>query len=563
MLGYTFPGSLSQEQLALRRWLLDEYADQAQFTTVVALICLSIPRWLPSVRQRLGLKHEEKSILYSRQTPLAERYRLAWRQIQWGCGNRCKIAGYDLGTFGEVIGSLTWLLWLLHLCTANTGGDYLHLTKRFGIVGASQIPLQLLMAMKPSWSPVQLITRKGHEELKAWHQNLGRIIQLLLSLHAIFYLNFYVQMGLLSKRIKDSDVQIGLAGISILTALGILASTKVRAWNYRIFFTSHIYLAMAFLPLMYFHVKQIQTYMIESLAIQLINVASWKFYTSKHVATVKVQPKTGLIKLDVPARTLKWIPGQHVYLTLAPRPTSFGRNPFTVASLPDTDGRLTLAMRILNGNTKKLARIVQQKKSVSPDSDQDHIEAEVEVELEGPYGASRHLPDLSQYHTVLLVAGGVGASYIIPIWRSLLRKRSSEHSAATLHMIWTVRNLAETDWALPIPELEALRSQPDDSRLDIYVSGASSEAEIDRFELKGDDRKSQLRTHRGVDVLVGRPHFESIVGDYIESLDRTDKVAVLVCGPPGMSEDLRGQVGVFVDGGQDVFWHAEEFGFGS
>src|SRR5947209_8796338 len=43
--------------------------------------------------------------------------------------------------------------WLLFLTFRQTGDDYLHLTKRFGHVAASQLPFQYMMAIKSPRNP--------------------------------------------------------------------------------------------------------------------------------------------------------------------------------------------------------------------------------------------------------------------------------------------------------------------------------------------------------------------------------------------------------------------------
>ncbi|KAL8877139.1 MAG: hypothetical protein Q9198_004794, partial [Flavoplaca austrocitrina] len=119
-----------------------------------------------------------------------------------------------------------WAIWLSVLAVRDTGDDYLHLTKRFGIIGASQLPLHYLLALKSSWSPITYLTRLSHEELNPYHRALGRIILLFVSLHASFYLNFFIQKSLLTKRIRDPDVILGLLAITTFLTVG----TTALAW---------------------------------------------------------------------------------------------------------------------------------------------------------------------------------------------------------------------------------------------------------------------------------------------------------------------------------------------
>ena len=134
--------------------------------------------------------------------------------------------------------------------------DYLHVTKRFGIVAASQLPLHYLLAAK-ELSPIQYVTRLSHEELNSYHRVLGRLIFTLLCCHALLYLNFYLQMGLLWKRIQDRDVILGLCAILSATVLFTTALVQVRHYSYRTFILFHVVIAFWILPILYFHVFNI------------------------------------------------------------------------------------------------------------------------------------------------------------------------------------------------------------------------------------------------------------------------------------------------------------------
>ena len=63
------------------------------------------------------------------------------------------------------------------------------------------------------------------------------------------------------------------------------------------------------------------------------------------------------------------------------------------------------------------------------------------ITLEGPYGSARHFPQFSEanFDHILLIAGGVGATFILPIFRQL---KEEKHTETT--MVWLVRRRAET-----------------------------------------------------------------------------------------------------------------------
>ncbi len=81
--------------------------------------------------------------------------------------------------------------------------DYLHITKRFGIIAIAQFPLHYMLSMKSLYSPLALAFGTSHESLNAWHRIQGRVIYFLLFSHAIWYLNYFVQANVLQQRLTD------------------------------------------------------------------------------------------------------------------------------------------------------------------------------------------------------------------------------------------------------------------------------------------------------------------------------------------------------------------------
>jgi NAD(P)H-flavin reductase len=265
------------------------------------------------------------------------------------------------------------------------------------------------------------------------------------------------------------------------------------------------------------------------------------------------------------AGTPGWVPGQHVYIKQSISP-AMPRSPFTVVSLPPTEGQdggdessnIDLVIRNLNGpNTGWLAT-----KPMETGLDKQNVN----VLVEGPYGGARgYVPELLQAGesdgSIMLVAGGVGATFTIPIYLSLLAKRKSTRG---IHFIWVVKSLTDAEWGLAMlktakaPEIDAV----------VYVTKGSD---------KGLPEKSLDGMRNGLKVLSngGRPEMMAIV-DGVFSPDRARekgtvgistsyaKVNVLTCGPPSLMMALRMAVGRHVMGyGRDVLYHEEAFGLGT
>ena len=169
------------------------------------------------------------------------------------------------------------------------------MTKRFGIIGASQLPLHYLLAMRAPYSPVQWATRLSHEQLKSSHQILGRIVFLLFSLHAAFYMAFFLLSGFLAKRIRDNDVIFGIISILLFTAISTTALGRVRRWNYRVFYISHVAIANLVVVPLYLHVTHIRPYCWEVVFVNGLHLVFRAQRLKKYSGTIELLPGTNLV----------------------------------------------------------------------------------------------------------------------------------------------------------------------------------------------------------------------------------------------------------------------------
>lgn len=438
------------------------------------------------------------------------------------------------------------------------------------------MPLHYLLSMKSPYSPLQFLTRQSHESLLAAHQLLGRIISFLLYCHAVLYINFYVQSGLLLEKLTQAYVLCGVLGIVAFTVVGTTALKPVRDWNYRVFYVAHVTLATLLLPLLYFHVHHIRIYIWETLVVYAGNVLLRTLTTTTRTGTIRAWPESDLVEITISLTerhlTLSlvgWQPGQHAYLSLAGHPLlrTFRSNPFTVASIPATDKHVRFVARILDGNTAKLAQ--------SPNVPQ-------RLSLEGPYGLRTHADTLLLYDRVLFVAGGIGGTFIVPLYRQLLSDLSpgkGSHRRSKVSFLWISRSMADVSWALPtdVKEregfVERLRVHvtrnaegiPADTQGSFVVgdeeelaAGAENGIELEeQKQLLSEDGTGE-RNSGEVIAQAGRPDLTRSV-EQMFAHSSSERIAVVVCGPHSLSQDLRQAVGRWVRRGREVWFWAEEF----
>ncbi|OJD29120.1 ferric reductase like transmembrane component [Diplodia corticola] len=593
MLGYEFV-TLDDEQKAARRELLNLYGTIGQWSVLAVLVVAQlafVARWAvfrASRQDRPRSPHPTKTMALEDRA-WSRRLEEKLTRFRWWANEPLRDGWF---TNGECILGLVWTLWLLFLSVHRTGNDYLHLTKRFGMVAASQLPLQYILAMRSAYSPIQALTRLPYERVVAIHELLGKILTAFFALHAAFYFNFFVQNGLVLKRIQDVDVITGLIGFAMFSTMSTTALSYVRNWNYRVFYTTHILLAIVLVDVLIFHVSHIRTYVFEMLAAFVLLQIFRQAKTRQFSGSIALIPGTNLIQVTVPlpfdkdAKEFK--PGQHVHLSKPPlgQPSlsyantfamRYRTNPFTVASVPTKDRQLLLVARSLAGNTQHLAAVARSLRNQTTDGNPS-----IPLTIEGPYGAS--LPDFREFDHVLFVAGGVGATFTVPVFRSMTEGTHPGDQPPVprtrLRFVWAVRRLAETRWAFP--------AKPDDARgLPPTPAGAMANQSIDIFVTRGpdaadeedgreglladddedieladaqtlvDDRNGEEKS-RDRTVSRGRPDLAAIVDEAFEA--SSGAVAVLVCGPGEMAKEMRRHVGAWVKKGKDVFWYAEAFG---
>lgn len=402
-----------------------------------------------------------------------------------------------------------------------------------------------------------------------------------------FYLNFYVVSNLLGTKVKEFYVLCGIFGFVAILALDGTALAPVRKWSYRVFYATHVVSAIALLPILFFHVSHIRIYLYETAAVYLLgSFLRWRSAISVR-GTVRALPGSCLVEIMVPINSngnAKRIsdalrPGQHVYVSLAGNPWSrtYRSNPFTVASVPDVDRNVKFVVRALDGNTAKLKSDIGGTPS----------DARVKLVVEGAYGTGTHEDKLLQYDRVLFIAGGVGATFTVPLYRQLLADLSPSKGSYRRHkvsFVWIAKSKAEVTWAIPkdhrekdgfterlkicLTGLDTTNADGSNDTMDYDENrGAALAENEDGIELE--EQKELLSNIATTDsgaptgqsdlpIYTGRPDLRRLV-DQTFSHGSDEKIAIIVCGPQGMDHKLRQEITPWVNKGRDVWFHDESF----
>ncbi|KAK1831279.1 Ferric/cupric reductase transmembrane component 2 [Podospora conica] len=544
---------LNPAEKQLRREALDRYALYAQLSAVVPVVLGMLYRVAKST-----LKSRSKNTYSSVPNPsLKNRESGGWpstvRKVRWWLADEMA-PGKPMGTRDQWVVGLSWAAWMLMLSVAGTGQDYLHFTKRLGIVAASQYPIQYLLALK-YLNPVAYALGSSHEQVNKYHRVLGRVIALLITLHAILYFNFFIQTNILAKRMTAPIVRAGFVSFLLTHILNGTAQRPLRALSYRAFFLIHLFVAFVTPALLCIHAPPARPFFIQALAVFAADLATRKLTTTTTTATITPVPSTTLLQIvaSLPSTTLSRFrahPGAHIYLSLpsASSPSvlfAFLFNPFTVAAVDPAANTVTLVARRRAGPmTAALA-------AAGP-------AGKLSLAIEGPYGVAARFPRLvgGAYDRVLLVAGGIGATFTVPLYRALVEE------GVKAEMVWVVRGREEVAWAAT----EGGMIMEEDENVRVFVTGTAGggagegASGVEMGTLQQGGRRRSHGAAAGREVVKGRPDLKGIV-DGVFRGGADERVAVLVCGPEAMAREVRGHVGVWARRGRDVWWHNEGFGF--
>lgn len=351
------------------------------------------------------------------------------------------------------------------------------------------------------------------------------------------------------------------------------------------FYIVHVALATALIPVLFFHVHHIRIYLYETAAIYALNTFVRWLSATELRGSIRSIPNTSLVEIKVPvdsssaskrfAQSMR--PGQHAYVSLSGNPLlhTFRSNPFTVASVPDLDGHIKFVARALKGNTKKLLS----------NAEKDSANAKLNITVEGSYGISTHGDRLLKYDRVLFIAGGVGATFIVPLYRQLLADLSpgkGSYRRQKVTFVWIARSKSEVVWAVPTDQREkegfaerlktcltGVNAEVNDSTMDYDddVDTAAIGEDEDGIELEEQKQllsnTAQSNSNGTADAndlptFTGRPDLRRLVQQAL-SHGSNERVAIVVCGPKKLSRDLRCEITPWVKRGRDVWFHDESF----
>ncbi|KAH7325003.1 hypothetical protein B0I35DRAFT_370466 [Stachybotrys elegans] len=570
--------TLSDEDKLLRRNTLDLYAAIAHASALLPAFLYLIFRLILARISRPGASASDGHGEYEQvpRSPLIKARRMDsparlaahWSRLSWWMGSDVYFRGAHWGQRDQWVLAFAWTAWLVVLSVMGTGKDYLHLTKRLGMIAVSQLPIQYLLSLK-ALNPFAWAFRSSHEHINRYHRVLGRIVYGFIIAHIILYEYFFLMKGVWLRRMLQFVVLCGSGSAVAFTALFATSTVSVMIKSYRVFFVTHLVVAFAVPAMLFIHAPPIRVYLVEALVVFLFDLATRRMGIVVAPTALETIPGTNLVKASITlpsakADRFRALPGSHVYLSIPPAARSseyppskdlivdFMFNPFTVASVNDDNNDITLVARTRSGPMSTFL------------SHHAASNGKVHLGVDGPYGAlGKHYHDLisSKIQRVLLFAGGVGATFALPIYQAILH----DNPVAKVRLVWAIRGAGDATWA--VSRDTSGQSVLADENIELFLTGdmgAGADPEIS--PANGDDVHLSTMHH---DSRRGRytsqhnrkrPDFDKII-DTTFRQGTEETIAILVCGPAEMARDIRARVTPWVMRGRKVWWHNESFGW--
>ncbi|KAK4065469.1 hypothetical protein Trihar35433_7589 [Trichoderma harzianum] len=389
----------------------------------------------------------------------------------------------------------------------------------------------------------------------------------------MLYLNYYFQVGGLPAAFFRAVPALGMSGLFCMALLNTTSLKMIRRLSYRVFFIIHIIVALAVPFIVWFHVPHGRIYMAEALALAIIDLCIRRYSRVTSFCAVEAVIGTDLVKVKVKGsdkmmKSLASRPGSHIYLSIPPASRSkktplllsylgseFISNPFTVATIDEEAGEFMLVVRQMRGPTTK---------TLSSFSDPLLRDINVALSFDGPYGGYTNFPSFSgsRFDGVLLFAGGVGATFIL----SLFKHIRTENPSLRVQTILATRNINEAAWCTTQADSSSILKEGG-LRLfctRIGLESADSPAyecsNISDVEMSSLDRESKVDDDSFSVESFQRPNIRQIVNAFFQQ-GRGGRVGVVVCGPDEMAAEVRRAVTNWVERDRDVWFHNEGFGW--
>ncbi|KAI0356232.1 hypothetical protein OH77DRAFT_1401654 [Trametes cingulata] len=397
---------------------------------------------------------------------------------------------------------------------------------RSGWISIAILPFLIVFATKVN--PITMITGVSHEKLQVYHRWTAWIMFVTSLIHTFPFIVQEIRMGNMP---TDWATQpwywTGVAALVPQTWLVVMSWGPIRNRYYETFKKLHYLASGVFVPALFVHCDFRLTSWDYFAATAALYVLSWLVRYGRTLynglrsdASFEALPEN-MVKVTIPTK-VKWRPGQHFFVRFLDMGIhAASAHPFTVANLPAKDGNnvIELYARVHAGITARLAAMCK-----------DGALKSSRVLLDGPYGGVEG--NLKMYDRVLLLGGGSGVTFVIPLLLDIMQKYNEGRvKCRKVHLVWAVRTTDGLTWFDDVLT-GAVKAAPEG--LSVTVSYYVTDVTLSPDDASSKSEKSAL-SEGALTKYNGRPVLPEIVKEFC---DEEGTVAVATCGPDSFNLDV-------------------------
>ncbi|KAE8146746.1 FAD-binding domain-containing protein [Aspergillus avenaceus] len=377
---------------------------------------------------------------------------------------------------------------------------------RTGFVAVAQLPLIFLLAGRQNI--IGLLVGMSYERLNWYHRWISRTLWLTVTIHMGFWFRNWGRYDYITYQLKNDPLsKRGFAAWCILTFIVLTSAAPVRRLSYEIFVLQHLVTFVGFIVAVWLHCPaEVKVWVWIPIGLLVFDRAAryaWATYANLsifHRSTTRPRhalwanqasftPLPGNVtRISINNPGVRWKPGQHVFLTCH-SVVPLQSHPFTISSIPE-DNKMEFLVRAEKGGTRRFFHYASKHHHVLGSADSTPAKSARTVFIDGPYGRMR---PLRQFDSVVLLAGGMGVTFVAPCLRDIVAGWKAESMSGNaspgrasrltatkrIRFVWVIKSRAQLSWfeeqlqSVLSDVEECQRANPDlvrEVELSIYVT---------------------------------------------------------------------------------------------
>ncbi|CAG7920457.1 unnamed protein product [Penicillium olsonii] len=425
----------------------------------------------------------------------------------------------------------------------------------FSRISVANFVLLVFLALRNT--PLAPLSGSSYEKLRPLHKTAGYTCIVTSVIHGITYATAWSQAGHLHKFRELEYLAGGIAGLAMVV-IGASTFTWFVRRSYEVFYFIHLALFILIIIMVALHRPKIST---KSVTIIIFIACAWSLDRLFRLAKIcwnfygnyaSITPMSdGAVRVKL-SRDLKCKPGSHAFLWI-PSLRLFETHPFTLVCNEPAE----FLIRPYDGFTSDLLKAAQRQPG-----------KKLRCSLDGAYG---QIPSFMDFDSVVLVAGGSGASFTFSIALDLIKQLSSTETSKRIDFVWVFKSQASLEWFGK--GLQELR-ESGKVNLHIYVTQGDLEKSIEVESLHAADGSSsessvpdpekgfsinEASTKDGLQgIRKGRPDLDAHIASLIEPCAAESHIGVGACGPANMLNITRKALSRSIyDSGPSISFHTE------